>query len=78
MTKRFVEVDIVMGRHIADLVRSLLEANGIPTELSQESVGAVTGFSVGSMSEVRILVPSDRAEDARKLLEDYYAGELSE
>ena len=78
MTKRFVEVDIVMGRHIADLVRSLLEANGVPTELSQESVGAVTGFTVGPMGEVRILVPSDWAEDAHKLLEDYYAGKLSE
>ncbi|KPK88549.1 MAG: hypothetical protein AMJ88_18835 [Anaerolineae bacterium SM23_ 63] len=78
MTERFVEVDIVMGRHIADLIRSLLEANGIPTELSQESVGAVTGFTVGPMGEVRILVPSDKVEDARKLIEDYYSGELSE
>jgi hypothetical protein len=67
-----------MGRHIADLIRSLLEANGIPTELSQESVGAVTGLTVGPMGEVRILVPSDRVEDARQLLEDYYAGKLSE
>jgi hypothetical protein len=49
MTRRFVEVDIVMGRHTADLIQSLLEANGIPTELSQESVGAVTGFTVGPM-----------------------------
>ena len=73
-----MEVDIVMGRHIADLIRSLLEANGIPTELSQESVGAVTGFTVGPMGEVRILVPSDKVEDARKLIEDYYSGELSE
>ena len=78
MTKRFVEVDIVLGRHIADLIQSLLEANGIPTELSQESVGAVTGFTIGPMGEVRILVPSDRFEDAHKLLEDYYAGKLSE
>ncbi|HEY43153.1 MAG TPA: DUF2007 domain-containing protein [Anaerolineae bacterium] len=78
MTEHFVEVDIVMGRHIADLVRSLLEANGIPTELSQESVGTVTGFTVGPMGDVRILVPSDRVEDARKLLEEYYAGKLSE
>jgi hypothetical protein len=77
MTRRFVEVDIVMGRHIADLIQSLLEANGIPTELSKESVGSVTGFTVGPMGEVRILVPSDRVEDAHKLLEDYYAGKLS-
>jgi hypothetical protein len=78
MTEQFVEVDIVMGRHIADLIRSLFEANGIPTELSQESVGAVTGFTVGPMGEVRILVPSSRVEDARKLLEDYYAEKLTE
>jgi hypothetical protein len=78
MMEHFVEVDIVMGRPIADLIRSLLEANGIPTELSQESVGAVTGFTVGPMGEVRILVPSDKVEDAYKLIEDYYSGELSE
>lgn len=32
----YVELDSVDGRHIADLIKSYFEANGIPLGLSQE------------------------------------------
>lgn len=78
MTERYVEIETVLGRLQADILKSLLEAYGIPTDLSQEAAGAATGINVGPMGEVRLLVPISKAEEARQLLEDYYAGRLEE
>jgi hypothetical protein len=78
MTERYVEIETVLGRLQADILRSLLEAYGIPTELSQEAAGAATGINVGPMGEVRLLVPVSKEKEARQLLEDYYAGRLEE
>jgi hypothetical protein len=76
MTNEFEVIEIVLGRPKADILRSLLEANSIPVELSQESVGATTGFTVGPMGEVRILVTKSKVEEAKALLEDFYNGKL--
>ncbi|MEX1071493.1 MAG: DUF2007 domain-containing protein [Anaerolineales bacterium] len=55
----------------AEIVRGLLEANGIQVFLSKEAVGQVYGLSVGSASEVEVFVPKDQVADAKKLLDDY-------
>lgn len=78
MTESYVEIDIVQGRLQADILKSLLEAYGIPTKLSQEAAGAATGINVGPMGEVHLLVSVDKAKEAQQLLEDYYAGRLDE
>jgi hypothetical protein len=76
MALEFVVVETVMGRPKADILQSLLEAHSIPTQLSQESAGATTGITVGPMGEVQILVPRNKAEEAKSLLEDFYTGKL--
>ncbi len=58
----------------AELIRGLLEAQGIQVQLSQEGAGRAIGLSVGPLGEVEILVASTQLDEARKIMEDYMAG----
>jgi hypothetical protein len=53
----------------AEIVKGRLESAGIPAMLDYESLGRVMGVTVDGLGEVRILVPTEHAEDARQLLE---------
>ncbi len=52
----------------AAVVKGRLESAGIPVMLDYESLGRVMGLTVDGLGEVRVLVPDDRADDARQLL----------
>ncbi len=52
----------------AEAIKGRLEASGIPAALDYESIGPTLGIIIDGLGEVRILVPLDRAEDARELL----------
>jgi hypothetical protein len=64
------------GKLSAEILRLLLESFEIPSVLSQESVGATYGLTVGDLGEVDILVPADRVEEAVAILHDMEAGKL--
>jgi len=69
-------ITTVSGELQADLLRNLLEAQGIKVFLSQEGAGKAVGLTMGPMGEVQILVPDKQSEMARQIVEDYYAGEF--
>jgi len=75
MADAYVELETVDGRHVADLIKSYFEANGVPVELSQESYGAATALTVAPLGEVHLLVPANRLEEARELLQAFYTGD---
>jgi len=52
----------------AEIIKGRLESAGIPVMLDYESVGRVMGITVDGLGEVRILVPNERADEARELL----------
>ena len=54
------------GTMEAEVIRGRLESSGIPAALDSEST--ILPFTVANMGEVRILVQSERAEEARELL----------
>jgi hypothetical protein len=54
------------GMMEAEVVKGRLESSGIPAALDSES--SMWPFTVANMGEVRILVQSERAEEARELL----------
>ena len=68
----------VQGELQAEVVRGLLEAQGIPVHLSQEGVARAYGLGVGPLSEVDILVPDNYHQVAEKVIESYQAGEFEE
>jgi ribonuclease III len=58
----------------ASLVLGLLEAHGIDAALASDIPHAVFPLSIDGLGEVRVSVPGDRAEEARRLISDYQAG----
>ena len=66
----------VSGELQADLLRNLLEAQGIKVFLNQEGAGRAYGLTVGPMGEVQVLVPENQSQAARQIVDDYYAGKF--
>ena len=62
------------GELNAEIMRGLLEAQGIPVSLSQEGAGKVYGLTIGEFGRVEILVPSDYLAQARQVLIDLNNG----
>jgi hypothetical protein len=58
-TARQMEAQIIKGR---------LESEGIPTLLSYESAGLVYGLTINGLGEVKIMIPSHLAEEAKNIL----------
>jgi hypothetical protein len=70
----WVVVDTVNGSLNAEILRGLLQAQGIEVLLSQEGAGRALGLEVGLMGDIDILVNSDDVSEARGLIDDYYSG----
>jgi hypothetical protein len=65
----------VFGRLEAELIESLLEAQGIDTELVQESVGhSIYPVAVDGLGRVQIFVPKTQLEEAHGWLKKYHDG----
>lgn len=72
-------IDEVAGELQAEILRGLLEAQGIEVLISQEGIShfAFT-VTVGPLANVQILVPTSQVEAARVILEDYRLGKFEE
>jgi hypothetical protein len=71
-TSRFPDLSVIYkaaGLTQAHVIKAKLEEAGVPVLLDYESAGPIIGISVDGLGQVRILVPKDRAEEARTLLE---------
>jgi len=65
----------VFGRLEAELIESLLEAEGIDVELVQESVGhTIYPVTVDGLGRVQIFVPKDKVHEAREWLKTFREG----
>jgi Putative prokaryotic signal transducing protein len=61
-------VAVVGSRTEADIIVGMLQSNGVPASLSADDAG---GNAVNLMSQgVAVLVPDERADDARKLISE--------
>lgn len=70
-------LDQVSGSAQAEILKGLLEAQGIQVVLSQEGIGeSVYPLTVGPLSEIQILVPGDQMEQAMALLKEFRQGDL--
>ena len=66
----------VSGEFQANLLRNLLEVQGIKVFLNQEGAGKAYGLTVGPLGQVQILVPEHQSQEARQIVDDYYAGKF--
>jgi hypothetical protein len=66
----------VHGQLQAEILKGLLEAQGIMVWLNQEGAAHAYAVAVGTLGMVEILVPSSMLEKARQILEAYYRGDF--
>ena len=64
-----VAVATADGQVEAEIIKGLLEANGVDVWLSQESAGSALGLTVGAMGQVEVMVREEQAEQARAVLD---------
>lgn len=78
MAEEWVLVDKVQGQLQAELLRGLLEAQGIRVFLNQQGAAHAYAVTVGTLGTVEILVPTNDAEQAKQVLEAYYRGDFKD
>lgn len=66
----------VSGKLEAEIIHGMLQAYGVDAVMSHEAAASIYGLGVGPTAEVDILVPGDRINEARQLLDDYQQGRL--
>ncbi len=64
----FVVIHTAQGEITANVMKSHLESEGIPVLLKYESVGVVYGLTINGLGEVKILVPQDLVEEAKRII----------
>ena len=72
----WVLVDKVQGQLQAEILRGLLEAQGITVWLNAQGAAHAYAVSVGTLGAVELLVPSSAVNQARQILEAYYRGDF--
>ena len=68
---KIVEVHAVQGQPEADLIRSLLEANGIESYTRGLAVQSVHPFTMDGLGEIKILVREEDEETAIRIIEEF-------
>jgi len=62
-------VCVYTGTHLeAEVMKSHLESEGIPSILRYEGAGLVYGLTFDGMGDARVMVPARLAEEAREIL----------
>jgi hypothetical protein len=74
--KSWEKIGVAAGDLQAEILKGLLEAQGIPVVLSQEGAGQTFGLTVGRLGEVDILVPTHLVSQANQVLDDYEQGKF--
>jgi hypothetical protein len=75
--EQWVLVDKVQGQLQGELLRGLLEAQGITVYLNQEGAAHAYAVAVGTLGTVEILVPTSEVAKARQIIEAYYRGDFN-
>jgi len=76
--EEWVLVDKVQGQIQAELLRGLLEAQGIRVWLNQEGAAHAYAVVVGTLGLVEILVPTSEVTQAKQVLDAYYRGDFED
>jgi hypothetical protein len=72
---RWVTVHKTNGVTDAEILKNMLESFGIPARVSYEAVGKIYGLTMDGMGVVALLVPEERAQEARDILAEKFTPE---
>lgn len=68
MSEKLVDVYRASGEMEANVIKGLLENNGIPCILRSDAAFSVHAFTVDGMGEVVVAVLESMAEEARRII----------
>ncbi len=69
MESQLKELIVVEGMMEAEIIKSKLDSFQIPNMLKYESSGRLFGITMNGLGKVKIMVPVDYLEEAKKILE---------
>jgi hypothetical protein len=79
MEKReWVEVEEAADQLQANILKGLLEAQGVTVLISQEGYQQAIGLAGFGSAMVQIMVPNDQVDMAMQVLKDFYSGKFEE
>ena len=79
MDKReWVEIEEAADQLQANILKGLLEAQGVTAMISQEGYQQAMGLAGFGSAMVQIMVPSDQVDMAKQVLRDFYSGKFEE
>ncbi len=76
--QKWVVAAKVAGELQGELMRGLLEAQGVRVYLAVEGAARAIGITAGPLGEVDIMVPEEDLEEALDIINSYRAGEFEE
>jgi hypothetical protein len=74
--EEWVLIDKIQGQLQAEILKGLLEAQGIQVWLNSQGAARAYAVTVGTLGAVELLVPSSQAVLAREILDQYYRGDF--
>jgi len=74
--EEWVLVETAQGQLQAEIIRGLLEAQGITVWVNSPGAAHAYAVTVGTLGMVELLVPSNSVDKARQVLEAYYRGDF--
>ena len=77
MTEEWAEVKVTDSME-AEILKAALESIDIPVVLVGEAVGRIYGITASDLGSVHVLVPPDRLDEARDLIETSQAVDFPE
>ena len=70
------KITVRHGRLDAEMLKTFMEAEGVPVQLIQEGLGQYAlPMTIGPLAEVQVFVPKDKLEEAQALIEAFERGE---
>jgi hypothetical protein len=69
--EQFKKIAVVNDPSEAEVLRGMLEANGITVLISKEAASSVYGLTAGIFAEIEIFVPTSKVEDAEKIATEF-------
>lgn len=75
---KWVLLTEIYGRMNAELIQSLLNANGVDVELFQEAAGGNFAYptNFGELARVQIFVPETKLTEAKEIFENSQNGSM--
>ncbi len=74
----WIEIHEVSDQIQANILKGLLEAQGVTVNISQEGYQQAIGLSGLPGMMVKLYVPDDQVQQAQQVLNDFYAGNYEE